>query len=70
MPIEIRVDLKRRGAQLGAADLMLAAPARAIGAIIVTSNGKDFGRVKGRQWVGSDRRPSSEQSPLTERNVP
>ena len=46
---EIRVDLKRRGAQLGAADLMIAAHARAMGAIIVTNNVKDFGRVKGLQ---------------------
>jgi tRNA(fMet)-specific endonuclease VapC len=43
---EIRLDLKRRGAQLGAADLMISAHARAIGATIVTNNTKDFGRVK------------------------
>lgn len=46
---EIRVDLKKRGAQLGAADLMIAAHARAIGAAVVTNNTKDFGRVKGLQ---------------------
>ena len=46
---EIRVDLKRRGAPLGAADLMIAAHARAMGAIVVTNNLKDFGRVKGLQ---------------------
>ena len=46
---EIRVDLKRRGAQIGAADLMIAAHARAMGAIVVTNNVKDFGRVKGLQ---------------------
>jgi tRNA(fMet)-specific endonuclease VapC len=46
---EIRADLKRRGAQLGAADLMIAAHARAMEAIIVTNNVKDFGRVKGLQ---------------------
>jgi tRNA(fMet)-specific endonuclease VapC len=46
---EIRAALKRRGAQLGAADLMIAAHARAMGAIIVTNNVKDFGRVKGLQ---------------------
>jgi tRNA(fMet)-specific endonuclease VapC len=46
---EIRVDLKRRGAQLGAADLMIAAHARAMGAIVVTNNVKVFGRVKGLQ---------------------
>ena len=44
---EIRADLKKRGAQLGAADLMIAAHARATGAIVVTNNLKDFGRVKG-----------------------
>lgn len=46
---EIRLDLKKRGAQLGAADLMIAAHARAIGATVVTNNTKDFGRVKGLQ---------------------
>ena len=44
---EIRTDLKKRGAQLGAADLMIAAHARAMGAIVVTNNVKDFERVKG-----------------------
>ena len=44
---EIRADLKKRGAQLGSADLMIAAHARAMGAIVVTNNVKDFGRVKG-----------------------
>ncbi len=46
---EIRFDLKKRGAQLGAADLMISAHARAIGATVVTNNTKDFGRVKGLQ---------------------
>jgi len=44
---EIRSDLKKRGAQLGSADLMIAAHARAIGAVVVRNNVKDFGRVKG-----------------------
>ena len=44
---EIRFDLKKRGAQLGAADLMIASHAWSIGAIVVTNNVKDFGRVKG-----------------------
>ena len=44
---EIRADLKKRGAQLGAADLMIAAHARVMGAIVVTNNLKDFERVKG-----------------------
>jgi len=46
---EIRLDLKKRGAQLGAADLMIAAHARAMDAIVVTKNTKDFSRVKGLQ---------------------
>ncbi len=46
---EIRLDPKKRGAQLGAADLMIAAHARALGAVVVTNNTKDFGRVKGLQ---------------------
>jgi tRNA(fMet)-specific endonuclease VapC len=46
---EIRLDLKKRGAQLGAADLMIAAHAKAMGATIVTNNTKDFGRIKGLQ---------------------
>jgi tRNA(fMet)-specific endonuclease VapC len=44
---QIRLDLKKRGAQLGAADLMIAAHALAVGATVVTNNTKDFGRVKG-----------------------
>ncbi|MEJ7687921.1 MAG: type II toxin-antitoxin system VapC family toxin [Variovorax sp.] len=51
---EIRLDLKKRGAQLGAADLMIAAHARVMDAIMVTNNTKDFGRVRGLQvenWV-------------------
>lgn len=44
---EIRLDLKKRGTQLGAADLMIAAHARSLGAVVVTNNVKDFGRVKG-----------------------
>jgi tRNA(fMet)-specific endonuclease VapC len=51
---EIRFDLKKRRSQLGAADLMIAAHARAIGATVVTNNTKDFGRVKGLQaenWI-------------------
>jgi tRNA(fMet)-specific endonuclease VapC len=43
---EIRFELKKRGAQLGAADLMIAAPALTFGAIVVNHNIKDFGRVK------------------------
>jgi tRNA(fMet)-specific endonuclease VapC len=44
---DIRADLKKRGASLGANDLFIAAHARAIGAVVVSNNVKDFGRVKG-----------------------
>ena len=53
---EIRLDLKKRGAQLGAADLMIAAHALALGATVVTNNIKDFGRVKGLR-IGLSERP-------------
>lgn len=46
---EIRLDLKKRGALLGSADLMIAAHARTIGTTVVTNNTKDFRRVKGLQ---------------------
>ena len=44
---EIRADLKRKGAMIGANDLLIAAHARSIDATVVTNNIKDFGRVKG-----------------------
>ena len=44
---EIRADLRRKGQSIGANDLMIAAHARSEGAIVVTNNVKDFGRVKG-----------------------
>ncbi len=43
---EIRADLKKRGQLIGANDLMIAAHARSLGAIVVTNNVKDFRRVK------------------------
>ena len=42
---EIRADLKKKGQQLGANDLLIAAHARSLGAVIVTNNVKDFRRV-------------------------
>jgi tRNA(fMet)-specific endonuclease VapC len=44
---EIRADLKKRGSMIGANDLMIAAHARSLGAVVVTNNTKDFARVKG-----------------------
>ena len=51
---EIRAVLKKTGQQLGSNDLMIAAHARSIGAVIVTNNVKDFSRVKGlkvENWI-------------------
>jgi tRNA(fMet)-specific endonuclease VapC len=44
---EIRADLKKKGSMIGANDLLIAAHARSLGAIVVTNNTKDFARVKG-----------------------
>jgi tRNA(fMet)-specific endonuclease VapC len=42
---DIRADLKRRGAMIGANDLLIAAHARALGLTLVTNNTTEFGRV-------------------------
>jgi tRNA(fMet)-specific endonuclease VapC len=42
---EIRADLKRRGAMIGANDLFIAAHARASGLTLVTNNTAEFERV-------------------------
>ena len=44
---EVRADLKKKGSMIGANDLLIAAHARSLGAIVVTNNTKDFARVKG-----------------------
>lgn len=44
---EIRADLKRRGAMIGANDLFIAAHARAVALILVTNNTVEFERVSG-----------------------
>lgn len=44
---EIRADLKKKGSMIGANDLMIAAHARSLAAVVVTNNTKDFGRIKG-----------------------
>ena len=47
---EIRADLKKKGQLIGSNDLMIAAHARSLGAIVVTNNVKDFRRVKGLKY--------------------
>lgn len=44
---EIRADLKKRGAMIGANDLLIAAHARNLGVTLVTNNTAEFERVKG-----------------------
>ena len=44
---EIRADLKKRGALIGANDLFIAAHARCLGLTLVSNNTAEFGRVKG-----------------------
>lgn len=41
------MDLKKRGQMIGSNDLLIAAHARSLGAVVVTNNVKDSGRVKG-----------------------
>jgi tRNA(fMet)-specific endonuclease VapC len=43
----IRADSKRKGRLIGSNDLLIGAHARRLGAVVVTNNVKDFGRVKG-----------------------
>lgn len=43
---EIRADLKKRGALIGANDLFIAAHARSLGLTLVTNNTTEFERVK------------------------
>jgi len=51
---DIRADLKRRGAMIGANDLFIGAHARCLGLTLVTNNTQEFGRVQGLEienWV-------------------
>ena len=59
---EIRADLKKRGALIGANDLFIAAHARSLGLVLVTNNTAEFGRVKGlaiENWTLPGRRSRS-----------
>ncbi len=56
---EIRADLKKRGALIGANDLFIAAHARALGLVLVTNNTAEFERVsnlKLENWTQTPRR--------------
>lgn len=44
---QIRAQLNKRGQMIGSNDLLISAQARSLGAVVVTNNVKDFGRVKG-----------------------
>ena len=44
---EIRADLEKRGAPIGLLDSLIAAHARSLGATLVTTNVREFRRVKG-----------------------
>ena len=47
---QIRCELERRGEPIGPYDILVAAHARSIKAILVTHNGREFGRVRDLQW--------------------
>lgn len=56
---EIRAGLKKRGALIGANDLLIAAHSRALGLILVTNNTAEFARVRGlsiENWTTPPRR--------------
>jgi tRNA(fMet)-specific endonuclease VapC len=44
---EIRSDLEKRGTPIGSLDTMIAAHARALGAVLVTNDVREFSRVDG-----------------------
>jgi tRNA(fMet)-specific endonuclease VapC len=56
---DIRADLRKRGAMIGANDLFIAAHARAMGLTLVTNNTREFERVAGldvENWTRARRR--------------
>ena len=46
----VRAELERFGKPIGAYDVLLAGQARRRGAVLVTSNAREFGRVTGLKW--------------------
>ncbi len=51
----LRASLEQRGRPIGAMDTLIAAHARALGAVLVTNNVREFSRVQGlkiENWVG------------------
>ncbi len=44
---EVRIELEKKGTPIGAYDLLIAAQARSLGLILVTSNVREFSRVAG-----------------------
>jgi tRNA(fMet)-specific endonuclease VapC len=53
---QIRADLKKRGAMIGANDLLIAAHARSLGLRLITNNTREFRRVRDlsiENWVTS-----------------
>ena len=44
---KIRADLQKRGLLIGAFDMLIAAHAKSLNAILVTNNAKDFERIQG-----------------------
>ncbi len=47
---QIRCELAREGQPIGPYDILIAAHARSLAAILVTHNTREFGRVEGLQW--------------------
>lgn len=51
---KIRSDLERKGTPIGSLDMLIAAHAKSINAVVVTNNTKEFSRVSGlniENWV-------------------
>jgi tRNA(fMet)-specific endonuclease VapC len=54
---DIRFTLERAGTPIGPFDILIAAQARRRGALLVTANGREFGRVPGLRfddWASPD----------------